>query len=249
MTRDSTETPPEGGPPEPAPDNAREVASPEARTVPAAAHEEPPMTAELDLQADAMGLPLPTEPPEPRPEPVAPPVLAPEPVSSGRRARRSDHHPHRRARRNRSRRAGPGCAQGGAPAALPWASGVPGGRVRARLAAEAQAQGLRRRHQRPPGRGARHLPQLPPHRPPLPAGARVLQGWEDHRGLHLPRQPDRAEMENPPSEAEGAEDGNGNGHEDLLITHDNVFGTARAGRAPPRLHHQRPVLRRRPRAG
>jgi len=42
------------------------------------------MTAELELQADPLDLPLPTEPPEPRAEPVEPPpeALVPEPPSS-----------------------------------------------------------------------------------------------------------------------------------------------------------------------
>ncbi|MBN1205233.1 MAG: polynucleotide adenylyltransferase PcnB [Myxococcaceae bacterium] len=84
MTRDSTETPPAGGPPEPAPDDAREVASPEARAVPQGAQEEPPMASEMELQADPLDLPLPTEPPEPQTPPVEPPpeLIAAEPTPS-----------------------------------------------------------------------------------------------------------------------------------------------------------------------
>jgi poly(A) polymerase len=83
MTRDSTETPPAGEPPEPAPDDAREEASSEALTVPEGANEDPLMPAEMELEADPLDLPLPTEPPEPRAEPVElpPEVLIPEPPS------------------------------------------------------------------------------------------------------------------------------------------------------------------------
>ena len=53
-----------------------------------------------------------------------------------------------------------------------------------------QAQRLRRRHQRDAERDPAPLPQLPHHRPPLPPGAHLLRP-EDHRDLHLPRQPAR----------------------------------------------------------
>jgi poly(A) polymerase len=84
MTRDSTETPPADGPSQLAPENAREAASPEALTVAEPATEEP-MSAEPELQpAEPLELPLPTEPLEPQAEPVEPPpeLAAPEPASS-----------------------------------------------------------------------------------------------------------------------------------------------------------------------
>ncbi|MDY7225370.1 polynucleotide adenylyltransferase PcnB [Hyalangium rubrum] len=83
MTRDSTEIPPAGEPAQPAPDDAREAASSEARTASQTEAEEPMSEVELETQAEPMGLPLPTEPvEEPRAESVekSPEVLVPEPV-------------------------------------------------------------------------------------------------------------------------------------------------------------------------
>ena len=87
-----------------------------------------------------------------------------------------------------------------------------------------QAEGLRHRHQRHAQRDQAPLPQLPHHRPPLPAGAHLLRP-EDHRDLHLPRQPARARGRRQRGDSGETESG------DLLIRRDNVFGTPRRTRA------------------
>ncbi len=85
MTRDSTETPLPEEPSQPAPDHAREAASSEAPPVPVAAAEEPMSEVQLETQAEPVDVPLPTEPAEePRAEVQEPPpeVIASEPTSS-----------------------------------------------------------------------------------------------------------------------------------------------------------------------
>jgi poly(A) polymerase len=75
MTRDSTETPPADGPSLPAPDDAREATSPGVLTVSEPATEALPMSDAVP-QAESLDLPLPTEPAEPRAEAPEPPPEA-----------------------------------------------------------------------------------------------------------------------------------------------------------------------------
>src|SRR4051795_10245631 len=66
---------------------------------------------------------------------------------------------------------------------------LPRRRLRARSAARHAPQGFRRRHLGPSQPGEGDLPQLPADRPPLPVGARLLQGREGGGGLDVPGEP------------------------------------------------------------
>ena len=117
---------------------------------------------------------------------------------------------------------------------------VPGGRLRARPPARPQAEGLRRRHQRHPARDQTPLSQLPDHRPPFSTGPRLLRS-EDHRDLHLPRQPagdgGRRQRRRRARDRRSADPAG------QRLRH------ARAGCPAARLHHQRSLLRHRCQAG
>ncbi len=119
--------------------------------------------------------------------------------------------------------------------------GLPGRGERARPDDGPHAQGLRRGHQRPPQRGAAPVLELADHRPAVPAGARLLPRRRRRRGLDLPPR-------SRPGRAAGRA-GRAADHQRQRLRHPP------AGRLPPRLHHQRPVLQRRrllgdrPRAG
>ncbi|KFE63223.1 Poly(A) polymerase [Hyalangium minutum] len=184
------------------------------------------MTAELDLQADAMGLPLPTEPPEPRPEPEVPPVLAPEPASADpelvaptttRTGEPAEIDPREldpdalkvvlrlHAHGHQAYLVG-GCVRDlllkRKPKDFDVATSAHPGEVRATF-----------RNCRLIGRRFRlaHV---------------YFKGGKIIEVSTFRANPTELMMESPPSEEEGGENGNGNGDEDLLITHDNVFGTA-----------------------
>lgn len=184
------------------------------------------MTAELDLQADAMGLPLPTEPPEPPPVPEAPPVLVPEPVSAEpelvaptttRTGEPAEIDPREldpdalkvvlrlHAHGHQGYLVG-GCVRDlllkRKPKDFDVATSAHPGEVRATF-----------RNCRLIGRRFRlaHV---------------YFKGGKIIEVSTFRANPTELMLENPPpSEEEGAENGNGNG-DDLLITHDNVFGTA-----------------------
>jgi len=183
------------------------------------------MTAELDLQADPLDLPLPTEPPEPRAEPVAPPVLVPEPVSAEpelvaptttRTGEPAEIDPRKldpdalkvvlrlHAHGHQAYLVG-GCVRdlllGHKPKDFDVATSAHPGEVRATF-----------RNCRLIGRRFRlaHV---------YFKGGKIIE-VSTFRANPLEL------MEASVTEEESAESGNGNGDEDLLITHDNVFGTA-----------------------
>ncbi len=225
MTRDSTETPPSGEPSQPAPDDAREAASSEAPTVPEALAEEPMSEVEMETQAEPVDVPLPTEPaeepraevPEPPPEIVAseptpsePELVAPTTTRSGEPAeidpRKLDPdalkvvlrlHQHG----HQAYLVG-GCVRdlllGHKPKDFDVATSAHPGEVRATF-----------RNCRLIGRRFRlaHV---------YFKGGKIIE-VSTFRANPL-------EMMDSGPEEENAE--NGNGDEDLLITHDNVFGTA-----------------------
>jgi poly(A) polymerase len=183
------------------------------------------MTAELDLQTDPLGLPLPTEPPEPTPAPVAPPILAPEPVSSEpelvaptttRTGEPAEIDPREldpdalkvvlrlHSHGHQAYLVG-GCVRDlllkRKPKDFDLATSAHPGEVRATF-----------RNCRLIGRRFRlaHV---------YFKGGKIIEVATFRANpLEL--------MEAGANEEEGAENGNGNGGEDLLITHDNVFGTA-----------------------
>jgi len=183
------------------------------------------MTAELDAPADPLDLPLPTEPPEPRPEPVAPPILVPEPVSAEpelvaptttRTGEPAEIDPREldpdalkvvlrlHAHGHQAYLVG-GCVRDlllkRKPKDFDLATSAHPGEVRATF-----------RNCRLIGRRFRlaHV---------YFKGGKIIE-------VATFRANPTELMEASVNEEEGAENGNGNGGEDLLITHDNVFGTA-----------------------
>ncbi|MDC0714926.1 polynucleotide adenylyltransferase PcnB [Stigmatella sp. ncwal1] len=222
MTRDSTETPPADGPLLPAPDDAREATSPEVLTVFEPATEAPPMS-EAALQADSLDLPLPTEPVEPRAESLEPPpealaaeIASPEPELVAPTTTPTGEPPAidpskldpdalkvvlRLHQHGHQAYLVGGCVRdlllGRRPKDFDVATSAHPGEVRATF-----------RNCRLIGRRFRlaHV---------YFKGGKIIE-VSTFRANPL-------EME--PTEEEGAENGNGNG-DDLLITHDNVFGTA-----------------------
>jgi poly(A) polymerase len=232
MTRDLTETPTTSEPLQPAPDDAREAASSEARGVTEAAAEEPMSEVEMETQAEPvdvpLDVPLPTEPaeepradvPEPPPEIVAseptpsePELVAPTTTRSGEPAEidprkldpdalkvvlRLHQHGHQ------AYLVG-GCVRdlllGHKPKDFDVATSAHPGEVRATF-----------RNCRLIGRRFRlaHV---------YFKGGKIIEVSTFRAN---PLELMDASPEGP--EEESAE--NGNGDEDLLITHDNVFGTA-----------------------
>jgi poly(A) polymerase len=225
MTRDLTETPTSGEPPQPAPDDAREAASSEAPAAPEAPAEEPMSEVEMETQAEPVDVPLPTEPAEeprvetPPPEVVAaeptpsePELVAPTTTRSGEPAEidprkldpdalkvvlRLHQHGHQ------AYLVG-GCVRdlllGHKPKDFDVATSAHPGEVRAIF-----------RNCRLIGRRFRlaHV---------YFKGGKIIE-VSTFRANPL-------ELMDASPEEESAENGNGNGDEDLLITHDNVFGTA-----------------------
>ncbi|WP_075010481.1 polynucleotide adenylyltransferase PcnB [Stigmatella aurantiaca] len=224
MTRDSTETPPADGPSLPAPDNAREATSPEVLTVSEPATEALPMS-DVVPQAESLDLPLPTEPVEPRAEPPEPPpealaaeaappepeMVAPSTTPTGeppaidplkldpdalKVVLRLHQHGHQ------AYLVG-GCVRdlllGRTPKDFDVATSAHPNEVRATF-----------RNCRLIGRRFRlaHV---------YFKGGKIIE-------VSTFRANPTELME--PAEEEGAENGNGQGGDDLLITHDNVFGTA-----------------------
>ena len=118
--------------------------------------------------------------------------------------------------------------------------GVPGRRLRARPPARPQAQGLRRRHQRHARTRSRRL-----FRNCRIIGRRFRLAHVFFGSKIIETSTFRANPRERTTSRGGERRARGR---DLLIRRDNVFGTDDRGRAPPRLHHQRPVLRRRARA-
>jgi poly(A) polymerase len=227
MTRDLTETPTLSEPPQPAPEDAREAASSEAQVAPEAAAEEPMSEVEMQTQAEPVDVPLPTEPAEElraevpelppealvsEPTPSEPELVAPTTTRSGEPAeidpRKLDPDALKvvlrlRQHGHQAYLVG-GCVRdlllGQKPKDFDVATSAHPGEVRATF-----------RNCRLIGRRFRlaHV---------YFKGGKIIE-VSTFRANPLEL------MESTPEE-ESAENGNGNGDEDLLITHDNVFGTA-----------------------
>ena len=116
----------------------------------------------------------------------------------------------------------PDALEGSLSAAAIQLHRVPRRRQRARPAAPAPAEGLRRRHRRASLSDQEAVPKLLDHRPPLSTGARALR-HQSHRSGDVP--PSRAARHRERAGNRAEEVADEASAADLQIRHDNTFGT------------------------